>query len=101
MRRPADALDQHRPWVALTHLDRTRPRRGRRSLVSSMSSTPGTRAPLTLTGVPARAGQYWVERNQPATAEIARLLAAIRDRARFVPRREAPAAEWWLRHLPP
>src|SRR4029077_21013194 len=29
VRRPADALDQHRPWVALTYFDRTRPRRGR------------------------------------------------------------------------
>lgn len=41
----------------------------------------------------------WAEATSATNARLGAALAAIRDRARFIPRKGAPRAEWWRSHL--
>jgi len=38
----------------------------------------------------------WVDRSEPSPAEVRSTLAAIRDRARFLPSRRDPLCDWWM-----
>lgn len=41
----------------------------------------------------------WADRAALSKAQVQHLVTEVRDRARFVPRRDAPHADWWLEHL--
>ena len=41
----------------------------------------------------------WVQACTVSRAEISRVLSAVRDQARFVPRKQAPHSDWWAEHL--
>jgi len=41
----------------------------------------------------------WAQATRAPDAQLRVALAAVRDRARFIPRKGAPNAEWWRSHL--